>query len=53
MKSGSLNLLETSGPVRGLYRDCFTFTFTVYTNGDVTYKVYVINFTILGGNVIF
>ena len=49
MKSRSLNLLEHSGPVRGLYRDCFTFTFTVYTKGDVTYKVYVINFTILGG----
>ena len=27
-KSGSLNLLEPSGPVIGLYRDCFTFTFT-------------------------
>jgi len=25
-KSGSLNLLETSKPVAGLYRDCFTFT---------------------------
>ena len=48
MKFGSVNLLEPLGPVRDLYRECFTFTFTVYTNGDVTYKVYVINFTIFG-----
>ena len=27
-KSGSLNLLEPSGPVRGLYTDCFIFTLT-------------------------
>jgi hypothetical protein len=26
-KSGSLNLLEPSGPVTGLYRDFFTFTY--------------------------
>jgi len=48
MKSGSLNLVEPSRPVKGLYRDCFTFTFTVYTNGGVTHKVYVINFNFSG-----
>jgi hypothetical protein len=35
-KSGSLNLLEPSGPVRSLYRDCFTFTFTL--RYDVTFE---------------
>ena len=33
-KSGSLNLPEPSGPVRGLYRDCFTFT----PRDDVTFE---------------
>ena len=27
LKSGSLNLLEPSGPVQGLQWDCFNFTF--------------------------
>jgi hypothetical protein len=26
IKTGSLNLLELSGPVKGLYRDYFTFS---------------------------
>jgi hypothetical protein len=30
-KSGSLNFLDPSGPLIGVHRDCFTFTFT-YTN---------------------
>jgi hypothetical protein len=29
-KRGSLTLLEPSGPVTGLYKYCFTFTFTSY-----------------------
>ena len=28
LKSGSLNLLEPSGPGTGLYEDCSTFSFT-------------------------
>jgi hypothetical protein len=28
-KSGIPNVMEISGPVQGLYRDCFTFNFTI------------------------
>jgi hypothetical protein len=30
MKYGSLNLMELPEPVIGLYRDSFTFTFTIF-----------------------
>jgi hypothetical protein len=35
LKSENLNLLEPSGPVTGLYKDCFTFTFTVYKKREI------------------
>jgi hypothetical protein len=35
LKSGSPNLLEPSGPVQGLCRDCPSFTFTFRRNNPV------------------
>jgi len=40
MKSGSLNLLEPSGP-KGLLRDTFTLTFYVYEDGHILWPKHV------------
>jgi len=37
-KSGSFKPLETSGLVTGLYRDCFTFTFTPPPRDDIKFE---------------